>query len=118
MKPTYDELLKIVAEQQQTIERLEKRVLELEERLNLNSGNSSKPPSADKKKNKQSPQGGAREGHTGHFRKLLPQEQVTTRVVSPLTNCPHCGSQNLKKKTFSNLATSRTSRCRSNCNPN
>ncbi|MCB9092747.1 MAG: IS66 family transposase [Halobacteriovoraceae bacterium] len=98
MKPTYDELLKIVAEQQQTIERLEKRVLELEERLNLNSGNSSKPPSADKKKNKQSPQGGAREGHTGHFRKLLPQEQVTTRVVSPLTNCPHCGSQNLKKK--------------------
>lgn len=98
MKPTYDELLKIVADQQQTIERLEKRVQELEERLNLNSKNSSKPPSTDKKKNKQSPKGGAKRGHAGHFRKLFPQEKVTKQVISPLTICPHCGSKDLRKK--------------------
>ena len=98
MKPTYDELIKIIKEQRKTIERLEKRVQELEEQLNLNSKNSSKPPSTDKKKNKQAPKGGAKEGHAGHFRKLLPQEKVTKRVISPLTACPHCGSKNLKKK--------------------
>jgi hypothetical protein len=36
MQPSYDDLLKIIAKQQETIVRLEKRVAELEERLNLN----------------------------------------------------------------------------------
>ncbi len=59
MKPTYDELLTIIEEQRRTIARLEKKVEELEERnakleesLNLNSRNSSKPPSSDQKRNK------------------------------------------------------------------
>ncbi|MCB1075775.1 MAG: IS66 family transposase [Chlamydiia bacterium] len=98
MKPTYDELLKIIEEQRKTIERLEKRVQELEEQLKQNSGNSSKPPSTDKKKNKQSPKGGAKKGHAGHYRKLLPQEKVTNRVIAALETCPHCGSKDLKKK--------------------
>lgn len=61
MKPTYDELIKIVKEQRKTIERLEKRVQELEEQLNLNSKNTqsllqqikrktSKPPRVEQKK--------------------------------------------------------------------
>ena len=79
--------------------RLQKKVEELQERLGLNSNNSSKPPSTDKKKNKQSPKGGAKRGHTGHFRRLFPEDKVTKRVVSSLTTCPHCGSKDLKKKT-------------------
>ena len=97
MNPTYDELLKIVEEQRKTIERLEKRVAELEERLNLNSSNSSKPPSADQKRNKQKPKGGALKGHEGFFRKL--SEKVDKQIVSELETCQYCGSKKLKKRT-------------------
>lgn len=96
MQPTYDQLLEIIEEQRKTIARLEKRVAELEERLSLNSQNSSKPPSSDQKKNKQKPKGGALPGHKGHHRKL--SDQVDKRVVSPLQECQHCGSKNLHKK--------------------
>lgn len=41
---TKDEIIKHLRE---TISRLEKRILELERRLGLNSDNSSKPPSSD-----------------------------------------------------------------------
>ena len=98
MRPTYDDLLKIIDEQHKTIARLEKRVAELEERLNLNSSNSSKPPSSDQKKNKQAPKGGAKKGHAGHFRKLFPEEQISKKVLSPLDACEYCGSTNLKHK--------------------
>jgi len=42
MQHTYDDLLKIIEEQRETIIFLKKRIQELEERLNLNSKNSSK----------------------------------------------------------------------------
>lgn len=74
MKPTYDELFAMVQllskanyEYQQEIKRLLKRVEELEERLNLNSKNSSKPPSLDQKRNKRPSKGGAKPGHPGHY---------------------------------------------------
>jgi len=96
MKPSYEELLYTVAKQQKIIERLEKRVAELEERLGLNSSNSSKPPSTDQKKNKQKPKGGARKGHQGHFRKL--SEHVDQRIISTMNQCQHCGSGNLTQR--------------------
>ncbi len=77
---------------------LQKRVKELEERLNLNSKNSSKPPSTDQKKNKKAPKGGARTGHPGHHRKLYPADRVSTTITSSLNECEHCGCKNLKKK--------------------
>lgn len=105
MKPTYDDLLriiekqaKIIEDQRKTIERLEKRVAELEERLGLNSDNSSKPPSSDQKKNKKAPKGGATPGHKGSFRKAYSDDQITQRIVSRLASCPHCGSASLKRK--------------------
>lgn len=49
MKTTYDELARIVKDQHQTIDRLEKRIIELEERLGINSSNISKPPPIQKK---------------------------------------------------------------------
>jgi len=105
MKPTYDDLLtiidalrQVIDEQHKTIARLEKRVTELEERLNLNSKNSSKPPSTDQKENKKSPRGGAPKGHPGHHRRLYPADKVSKRVISPLEQCDHCGCKKLQKK--------------------
>jgi transposase len=104
MRPSYDDLLliieeqkRLIEEQRKTIERLEKRVAELEERLNLNSNNSSKPPSSDQKKNKQPPRGGAVKGHPGYSRKQYSDDEISKRVISPLTQCQHCGCKKLEK---------------------
>ncbi|MCH9626287.1 MAG: IS66 family transposase ISStau2 [Chlamydiales bacterium] len=103
MRPTYDQLFEMVQilskanfELQQTVKRLQNRVNELEERLGLNSKNSSKPPSTDQKKNKQKPKGGAVKGHQGHHRKLV--KEVDKRVFSPVDQCEHCGSKALKRR--------------------
>lgn len=103
-RKTGAEQCKIIAEQRKGIEKqskiidkLNKQVQELKERLGVNSTNSSKPPSTDKKKNKQAPKGGAKKGHAGHSRKLFPKEKISKRVVSPLTACHHCGGKNFKK---------------------
>lgn len=98
MKPTYDELVKLVESQRKIIARLEKRVAELEERLNLNSKNSSKPPSQDQKENKQQPKGGGVKGHKGYFRKLFSEDQISKRIVSSLKICKHCGCEQLQRK--------------------
>jgi len=84
MRPSYDNLLQIIEEQRKTIDALEKKVARLEERLGLNSQNSSKPPSTDQKKNKKPSKGGAKPGHPGSSRKLFPEEQVTKKVISDL----------------------------------
>jgi transposase len=106
MKPTYDELFATVQvlsranfEYQQTIKRLEKRISELEERLNSNSQNSSKPPSSDMKSSKEPPRkGGAKPGHNGHHRQLLPAEQVDAFHVCIQQRCPRCASDNLQQE--------------------
>lgn len=103
MKPTYDELLTIVEEQLKTIARLEKKIEELEERnskleerLNLNSKNSSKPPSSDQKRNKRPSLGGAKPGHPGHHRSLFPESRIDQKIVSPCEACQSCGSTDLE----------------------
>lgn len=63
------------------VETLEIENRELKERLNNNSSNSSLPPSKSfkKKKNTQKPsskKGGGQPGHKGHYRELLPVDQV------------------------------------------
>jgi transposase len=82
----------------QEVSLLKKENAELKERLNLNSNNSSKPPSTDtrKKKNKNLHKGsgrsaGGQPGHKGIFRKLIPLEQVD-RVIScpPPEHCHDC----------------------------
>lgn len=99
MKLTYDELVilvenqsKIISEQQQIIQRLERRVAELEEQLKLNSKNSSKPPSTDKKiSSVLHKKNGARRGHAGYFRALFSAEQINKKVNLQVNNCPRCG---------------------------
>ena len=77
MRPSYDELLQLVHELREENRQLKERIQKLEERLNLDSQNSSKPPSTDQKKNKQSPKGGAKKGHPGHHRKLYSEDEIT-----------------------------------------
>lgn len=67
------------------IQQLSQQLEHLEERLKLNSSNSSKPPSTDPpKKNKSAtpsnkPRGG-QPGHKGHFRDLVPPEDVKETI--------------------------------------
>ncbi|WP_407671477.1 DUF6444 domain-containing protein, partial [Parafrankia elaeagni] len=46
-QPSYEELVRLVADQAALIERLTARVAELERRLGADSSTSSKPPSSD-----------------------------------------------------------------------
>ena len=76
---------------------LRQRIVDLEERLNTNSRNSSKSSSQDpyrKRTGKKTPSErnqGAQEGHEGYTRSFVPPDEVTEfREIHPL-ECPHCG---------------------------
>jgi transposase len=75
---------------------LKLRIQELEEKLNTNSRNSSKPPSQDPFRSKRSstPTGkkaGGQPGHPGHARQMHPLEQVANVVDLKPEDCPNCG---------------------------
>jgi len=81
------------------VQTLKQEVADLKEQLNLNSGNSSKPPSSDKpgKKEKRRKLGsgkkrGGQPGHKGRTRKLLPAEQVDEFVIHKPVCCQVCGA--------------------------
>jgi transposase len=87
MKPTYEEL-------EARIYKLEAYIRLLEERLNLNSKNSSKPPSTDQKADHTPPRkGGAIPGHPGHFRPLKAAHKIIEHKPHV---CSRCGSCNLR----------------------
>jgi transposase len=88
----------LVAGYEQRLAALAAEVVELKERLNQNSQNSSRPPSSDgpqvKRKPPREPSGrkrGAQPGHPVHQRILLPLEQVSEVVVRKPTQCRRCG---------------------------
>ena len=86
------------------VERLEKRIIELETRLQQNSSNSSKPPSSDppfqkpsstRPKSDRKP--GGQPGHMGCTRKPLAPEAITDiQILLPL-KCGACGHRLPKK---------------------
>jgi transposase len=80
---------------------LERRIAELEARLNLNSTNSSKPPSTDppavrlKRRPPAPPSGrkpGGQPGHKRHTRTLVPTEQLRETFEVKPTQCQGCGA--------------------------
>lgn len=96
------------------IERLEKRVRALEERLSLCSQNSSIPPSQDPlgapKRERKKPTGlkrGAQPGHRGTRRDLLPITEVDKIVEHVPTCCEHCRSKLYSMPTPADLPPSR-----------
>ena len=81
------------------IQTLKEQVAKLQERVNKNSQNSSKPPSSDPPQKrsypKPEPSGekkGGQKGHHGRGRKLKPLEEVNRIVKSLPTVCKDCGA--------------------------
>ena len=91
------DLFYIIEQLQLQINELHEENKLLKERLNLNSKNSSKPPSSDhkKSKNKRKSSGkpsGGQPGHPGHYRALLEEKEVDHIVPRDLDDkCAHCG---------------------------
>lgn len=91
-------ILALVRAYQERIDQLEAQVADLQARLQLNSTNSSKPPSSDpiglKRKPPASPSGRKRGGQPGHRRvprSLVPPEKVRTITDCRPTDCRRCG---------------------------
>jgi transposase len=105
MKPTYEELEARNKELEARCEKLEEllkkaldRIASLEEQLNRNSNNSSKPPSTDRKANTRSSKSRNRKPRQGFTRALLPLDQVDKHEICEVHGCPHCGSADLASK--------------------
>ena len=95
------EILGYVDYLENRVDALEHLVKEMEARLNLNSQNSSKPPSSDPPsapprptKEKSGKKQGGQPGHTRHIRELLPVEEVDEVKKWWPTKChnPKCGN--------------------------
>jgi transposase len=78
----------------------ERRIAELEERLNRNSTNSSKPPSSDPPSVKRPPPApasgkkrGGQPGHRHHSRALVPPEQLRQVIECKPPECRRCGAE-------------------------
>lgn len=87
----------------QRVEYLERRVEELEEKLNTNSSNSSKPPSSDppwaKKRKRKKGKGrkrGGQPGHEGKTRELVPADEVDKTIKCQPSGCEHCGCKDIE----------------------
>ena len=85
--------------QQEQIARLERELARLQEQVNKNSQNSSKPPSSDGPGTPTRPKGessgqkaGGQKGHHGHGRKLKPPDQVQRTVGCKPDTCHQCGA--------------------------
>src|SRR3954449_9324186 len=94
-------LLEAFGSLERRIAELEKTIAELQARLNLNSTNSSKPPSTDppavklKRRPPIPPSGlkrGGQPGHKRHTRALVPPEQLRETFEVKPAHCEGCGS--------------------------
>lgn len=95
MKPTYEELEAKLAETLNLLKIALERISVLEERINKNSKNSSKPPSTDRKENSPSENKGPKKPRSGINRKLLSSDQIDHFHTCTLDSCPCCGSNQL-----------------------
>jgi transposase len=82
------------------VQSFERRIAELEERLDTNSTNSSKPPSSDPPSVKRRPPAptsgkkrGGQPGHRHHPRALVPPEQVRQVIECKPVACRRCGHE-------------------------
>src|SRR5512135_3391518 len=72
------------------VQSFEQRIADLEERLNKNSTNSSKPPSSDPPSGKKR---GGQPGHRHHPRVLVPPEQLRQGIECKPQECRWCGQE-------------------------
>jgi transposase len=93
-------LNEVIRAQAETIKTLNEKVAKLELKLNINSSNSSKPPSTDPpwkvpKINLNGTKGkkGAQNGHVGVAREMVPVEDVDEFVECNLRMCVHVAAR-------------------------
>src|SRR6202046_5634932 len=100
LKQENAELKKENQELRKIIEELNHRIADLEEKLRLNSQNSSKPPSLDRYPKKEPPHQSKKERkrRRGFFRKWFPQEEVSEFIKYYPENCDKCGSRSFLSK--------------------
>lgn len=93
MNVSYEELLAEIRALRKENAELREKIHQLEERLRLNSKNSSKPPSSDQKGADETSKkkGGAKPGHPGHWRPLFSREEIDAFVELKTMECPSCG---------------------------
>jgi transposase len=103
MRPTYEQLeLELaetkakLAETRALLKLALDEIADLKEKLNLNSKNSSKPPSTDQKTNTTSEEQKKRKSRKGVARSVYPPERVDKSVDCICKNCSHCGSQSIE----------------------
>jgi transposase len=103
MKPTYEQLETELAETKQKLDKTAEllkfalqKIAELEEKLNLNSGNSSKPPSTDQKSNTLDKGKKKRPPREGKSRVPFSKDRVDKQVTCERKCCAHCGSESLE----------------------
>ena len=87
MKPTYEELESALVKIQNLLKLALDRIAELEERLNKNSKNSSKPPSSDRKPNSDDQKGNEKKSRSGINRALISTEKVDQFLDCCMNNC-------------------------------
>lgn len=93
MKPTYEELEKLLMKALEAIARLNAEVSKLKDQINRNSKNSSKPPSTDQKNNTSEKEKKPRASRAGKAREPFPPERIDKHIECGCDNCSHCGSE-------------------------
>src|SRR3954469_15515403 len=96
---TPPEVLRLLAQLHDRVEKLEAENRDLKARLGLNSSNSSKPPSTDLPNRKRRPpvpksgrKRGGQPGHRRHERPLVPPDQVDQVVECRPSHCAACAA--------------------------
>lgn len=103
----------IVLFQAQTVARQEKRIEELETRLNANSSNSNQPPSSDSpyqkpvKPSGKKGQPGAKKGHQGHRQQMLEAKKpdLSNLPLAPVDAAPMLSSSLFRPTSTSSCRT-------------
>lgn len=96
MKPTYEQLEAKIEKLEDLLKQALERIIILEQRLNKNSSNSSKPPSTDQKGSTPPAPKKPRVSRSGFTRPLFPADRVDQHIECTLERCPHCQSEDLK----------------------
>lgn len=102
MKPTYEQLEKELeltkAALSRTNELLKKaleKISELEEKIKLNSKNSSKPPSSDKKPNTPPKAKKPKQSRLGFSKAMFPPDKISKFIECSCKDCEFCGSSDI-----------------------
>ena len=93
-----DESRREARETRELLKKALEKIQDLEEHLNLNSKNSSKPPSTDLKGNSPEGEPKPRQQRKGFSRPVFPPERVDRRIECTQEKCSHCGSDNIQSQ--------------------